>query len=233
MKNFILISLLAFLFAGLVPAQERTVNLYPNGVFDLKTANTLSVGYNGSTSDRLIPTTRDTIDYYIAVKNQSAEPLHFYARFQFDTIAGADTTIAITVQYKKFTSESYSDLIASALTSAIGADTAVTKTTLGVTTEYTATGAQANSTIAGYNSTVPSYLAITDSIGGYSTDTTTVASYVIANAAQTITNGAVTTTKLANTALYYGYLRFRLILQGNDHVGTGIKVERIDLQFYN
>jgi hypothetical protein len=229
MRNLLIV--FGLLFCSVLLAQERTVDLYNGRVLDLET--TRMVGYNGTTSDRLIPTTRDTIDYWIAVKNQSADPLHFYAAFQFDTIAGADTTIAITVQYKKFTTEDYSDLIASALTAAIGAEAIVAKTSLGVTTEFTATGAQANSSIGSHVITTTAY-----DISGYdeiTTDVDTLAIPEITNtaAAATVTNGNVTTTRLVNTALYYGYLRFRLILPGDDTVGTGIKVERIDLQFYN
>lgn len=231
MKKFIAFLMFAFLSVIYLQAQERTVNLYPNGILDLN--NVQVVGYAGATLDRLVPTTRDTIDYYIQVKNQSADPLHFYIAFQLDTIAGADTTVAITVQYKKFSGESYSDLIASAVASAVSAQVIVVKTSLGVTTEYTETGSQASSSVASHNTVTTTF-----NVSGYDETTTDVDTLIypaITNveAAQTITNGALTTTNLANTALYYGWLRFRFILQGNDHVGTGIKIERIDLQFYN
>lgn len=35
-----------------------------------------------------------------------------------------------------------------------------------------------------------------------------------------------------NPLLLYKYINFRLILLGNDSVGTGIKVQRVSLQFY-
>lgn len=210
MKNFVNIILvfLAFLVLSCIPAmsQERTVNLAGgNNLVDVR--NTKNVAYNGSASglDRLIPTTRDTIDYYVILSNYDPGPLHFYAAFNFDTIAGVDTTVAITVQEKKFANEDYTDLIASAVTAgSIRNDTIAVRTSLGVTTVATNTTAAAVDIFRG------TIIA--------NNDTLTVAQRV--------------TTEVANTLLYYRYLRFRLILQGNDSVGTGIKVKRVELQFY-
>jgi hypothetical protein len=185
-------------------SQERTVNLAgSNNLVDVR--NTKNVAYNGTTSDKLIPTTRDTIDYYVILSNYDPGPLHFYAAFNFDTIAGIDTTIAITVQEKKFANEDYTDLIASAVTAGvIRNDTIAVRTSLGVTTVATNTTAAAVDIFRG------TIIA--------NNDTLTVAQRV--------------TTEVANTLLYYRYLRFRLILSGNDSVGTGVKVKRVELQFY-
>jgi hypothetical protein len=180
-------------------AQERTVNL---GLVDLTT--TKNVAYNGGTNDRLIPTTRDTIDYYVQLSNYTAgHPLHFYCVFTFDTIAGIDTTIAITVQEKKFASESYTDVIASATTGVIRNDTSVVKTSLGLS-EFTETTASAVDFL----------------------QQTTIANK------DTLTVAARSLTRVSNTLLYYKYLKFRLILQGNDSVGTGIRIKRVELQFF-
>lgn len=184
MKNFIIL-FIAFLGLAVTSyAQERTVLM--NKGYELDLSQTKWYAYNGNTADYLLPTTRDTIDYVLQVKNQGSGPLHFYALITLDTIAGVDTTVAITVQQKKFARESYSDIIASALTSAISAETNIVKTSLGTISEFTET---------------------------FASDSTT--------------------TKLVNTLLYPRYLKFRLILPGNDHTGTGIKVKRIELQFYN
>ena len=194
----LLILLSLILVTAVTFAQERTVYLNANKQLDLSTVK--SVAYNGLTADRLIPTTCDTIDFVLRVVNPTAgTPMHFYANFTFDTIAGADTTIAITVQGKKFNSESYTDIIASALTSAVGAELQVSKTSLGTITEGTYVTATA-----------------TDNF----------------NADSTTTVAARSTTFTANTTLHYGYLKFRLILQGNDSVGTGIKVKRLEIQFF-
>ena len=183
MKKFIIIFTgFLFMIAGTF-AQERTVNL-AGGNNLVNTQTTKVVNYNGNTADRLIPTIRDTIDYYVTLSNYDPGPQHFYAVFTFDTIAGADTTVAITVQGKKFANESYTDIIASDTTDAISAQANVT-TSLGVVTEFTETLA-----------------------------------------------GGVTTTRLANTLLRYRYLKFRLILTGNDTVGTGIKVKNVRLIFF-
>ena len=184
MKKFIIIFTgFLFMIAGTF-AQDRTVNL-AGGNNLVNTQTTKVVNYNGNTADRLIPTTRDTIDYYVTLSNYDPGPQHFYAVFTFDTIAGADTTVAITVQGKKFANESYTDIIASDTTDAISAQTNVVTTSLGVVTEFTETLA-----------------------------------------------GGVTTTRLANTLLRYRYLKFRLILPGNDTVGTGIKVKNVRLIFF-
>jgi hypothetical protein len=202
MKKFIIFSMLA-LTALFVQAQERTVNLNAGLPLDLKVSQWYA--YNGLTADRLIPTTRDTIDYVLQLKNQTAGPLHFYALITFDTIAGVDTTVSVTVQQRKFASETYADIIAAANTAVISAEIKVVKTSLGVTTEYTETVAAATDY---FNDEITT-----------NTDTTLVS--------------ARTITKVVNTSLYPGYLKFRLILNGNDSVGTGVKVKRIEIKFYN
>lgn len=182
MKKILILGLL--IMSAVTFGQERSVNLAgSNALMDLTVSK--YIAYNGNTSDRLIPTTRDTIDYFVILKDFEPGPLHFYARFTFDTIAGVDTTVLITVQEKKFAGEAYSDIIASAATSVISAEINVVKTSLGITTEFTETLA-----------------------------------------------GGTTTTRLANTLLRYKYLKFRMILPGNDLVGTGIKVKRVELQFF-
>lgn len=218
MKKYILTTILSILCLATF-AQERTVYLNNDKPFDLSERKWYA--YNGNTADRLIPTTRDTIDYVIRVTNpEQGKPMHFYANFTFDTIAGADTTIAVTVMGKKFSSESYADIIASALTAEITGEVQVSKTTLGAVTEYT-------QTVAAHNLVFPSYEITTDTTGlmGYPADTMTVASVTAAEASYAIT-------AVANSTLRYGYLKFRLILQGNDVTGTGIKMKRLEIQFF-
>lgn len=201
MKKFIIL-FIAFLGLAVTSfAQERTVLLNKGYEFDL--SQTKWYAYNGNTADYLLPTTRDTIDYVLQVKNQGSGPLHFYALITLDTVAGVDT-VAITVQQKKFAREDYSDLFASALYK-IRADTNVVKTSLGVTSPYTMTVAAATDY---FNDEVTT-----------NTDTVLVSQRTI--------------TQVANTLLYPRYLKFRLILSGNDAIATGIRVKRIELQFYN
>jgi hypothetical protein len=198
-KIFSLLFLIAICYS--ISAQERTVDLN-SGLVDITVKK--NIAYNGTTSDRLIPTTRDTIDYYVQLSNYGPGPLHFYAVFTFDTIAGADTTIAITVQEKKFASQTYTDIIASSVTSAITAEAQVVKTSLGVISEFTETVAGA----------------------------TDIISAVVSTNKDTVTVAARSITRTPNTLIYYKYLKFRLILQGNDNVGTGIRVKRVELQFF-
>jgi hypothetical protein len=200
MKNIFII--LGLIFSLSLIAQKRSVNI--NGSTLVNVLNTKNVAYNGTINDRLIPTTRDTIDYYVILSNYGSGPLHFYANFTFDTIAGADTTIAITVMEKKFGSQDYTDVIASSLTPAISAETQVVKTSIGVISPYT-----------------DSIAAAVDIVHQQTTTN-----------ADTINVSGRTITSLDNTLLYYRYLKFRLILQGNDAVGTGIKVKRVELQFF-
>ncbi len=181
MKKLFILSILSLFFCGLY-AQERTVDI---GSGLVNTVITKNVAYNGGTSDRLIPTTRDTIDYYVQLSNYDAgHPLHFYFNFTFDTIAGADTTVSVTIMEKKFSSESYSTLIAAATTSAVGSEYQYVRTSLGTINAIDTTGYKY------YTSAKP------------------------------------------NTLLYYKYLKARLILKGNDITGTGIRVKRVELQFF-
>jgi len=202
MKKIIILIFAMFVFLGL-SAQERTVDLGNGKLIDLTI--TKNVAYNGGTSDRLLPTTRDTIDYVLQVSNYtSGAPMHFYAVITLDTIAGVDTTVAITVQGKKFANQAYSDIIASALTSVVSAEQLNVKTTLGVTSYLTGSTASA--------------------VDILKQQTTTNS--------DTITTAVRTYTEIATNAMYYKYLKFRLILKGNDLVGTGVKVKRVEIQFF-
>lgn len=221
MKKLIFI-LIAFVFSFAISAQERTVDLNSGKLFDITEYK--NIAYNGTTSDRLIPTTRDTIDYYIRIKDyDQGNPLHFYVAFNFDTIAGIDTTVAITVQGKMFANQDYSDIIASSVTAGvIRADTIAVRTSLGTVSEYTETYTFATST----DTLLYDTTAITYALDTYGGDSVAFYKATIENVAHT-----ATVTKVTGTSLYYRYLKFRLILQGNDAVGTGIKVKRVELQF--
>jgi hypothetical protein len=172
-KIFGLIFCLAMLLS--VSAQEKTVSLNNGKILDI--SNGAVIGWTGTQIvDRLIPTTRDTIDFILQVSGQDQNPCHFYATFTLDTIAGADTTVLFTVQEKKFSYEAYTDVIASAASAAVTAEIKHVRTSLGMTER---------------------------------------------------------SSEVTNTLLYYRYLKFRLIIAGNDHVGTGIKVKRLDIVFFN
>jgi hypothetical protein len=218
-----LLSLLFFVaFVGSLVAQERSVNLNGSTLVDVTTIK--NIARNGGTSDRLIPTTRDTIDYYVILKNYEQKPLHFYCNFTFDTIAGLDTTVSVTVLQKKFASESYSTLIAAANTDTIDGEVQYVRTSLGTVGEYTETHSIASHDIAG---TAFNITADTSTFKYYPADTLRVPATTFTEAIQT-----VTVTKTANTSLHYKYLCFRLIINGNDLIGTGIKVKRVELQFF-
>jgi hypothetical protein len=199
-KIFSLLFLLAFTIC--LVAQERTVDLNGGKILDLSKVKT--IGFNGGTLERLLPTTRDTIDFTLKVANLGTAPMHFYAVITLDTIAGVDTTVAITVQGKNFANQAYSDIIASALTSVVSAEQLNVKTSLGVITDFTETTASA----------------------------TDILRQVTVGNSDTLTVAARSLTRLTNPVLYYSYLKFRLILKGNDSVGTGIKIKRIEINFF-
>jgi hypothetical protein len=181
MKKIFLLLLLACL--SLVGySQERTVLLNDGKVFDLSVSK--EYNYGGTSSDYLIPTTRDTIDFVMKVANWGPGGTHFYATFKLAPISGADTTVRIVVLYKHDEGESYSTL------------------------KSTVTGAAVTSTVY-YTST---------SIGSINSSDTTGLKYY--------------TSFKPNPLLMYKYINFRLILLGNDSVGTGIKVQRVTIQFY-
>jgi hypothetical protein len=206
MKKIIGILGMLLMFAAM--QAQTTVLLNGGNALDLSKTKWYAYNYKSSVTDRLVSATanvHDTTEYILQVTGQNSGPLHFYAVITLDTIAGVDTTVAITVQQKKFAGESYSDIIASALTSVVSAEQLVVKTTLGVTSEITETTAGATDLFRG------TIIA--------NNDTNTVA--------------ARTTTVVANTLLYPRYIKFRLLLMGNDLVGTGVKIKRIEIQFYN
>lgn len=204
MKKLILV---LFLLVGyLLNGQERTVLLKSTPV-DLTT--TKVVAYNGNTSDRLIPTTRDTIDYYLIISNYPKDPIHPYVNITLDTIAGVDTTVNVILMYKKFASESYSTLT-SGLSSVINGEVQKAVTSLGVISEFTETYTYAAHTL----------LTDTTGLAGYPADSISVPSYT------------ASVSSVVNSALYFTYFKVRLIISGNDSVGTGIKVKRVEIAFF-
>lgn len=120
-------------------AQERSVNIAgTNTLIDATVIK--NIAYNGGTSDRLIPTTRDTIDYYVILSKWEPGPQHWYANFTLDTIAGADTTISITVLGKQMNSQSWSTLKAAVTSSAVSAELQVSNTSIGSINSVDTTG---------------------------------------------------------------------------------------------
>jgi hypothetical protein len=170
-------------FALCLFAQERTVNIAGTGVL-VDITSTKNVAYLGGTLDRLIPTTRDTIDYYVQVSNYGTGPIHFYAAFTLAPISGPDTTISLTVLGKKFGNETYGTVKAAVTSSAVTSELIVTSTSLGTINASDTTG------LKNYTSYKP------------------------------------------NTLVYNKYILFRLILKGNDSVGTGIQIKRVELQLF-
>lgn len=202
MKKLILL-LIAAIGMIAASAQERTVLLNSGRTIDV-TTQAYAYDCGSNVLDRLIFTTRDTIDYVLIVKNEGISPLQFYANITLDTIDGVDTTVSVQVDYKMFSNQSYSTLIAAAWTSEIVASTQIAKTTIGTISPKTYTTASAVDLFRGSNIK--------------NNDTLTVSPRVM--------------TYLDNPILYYRYLRFRLIIKGNDHIGAGVQVKRIELQFY-
>lgn len=119
MKKIILFLVLtAIAFACGNPSaysQERTISkTMTNGVYYYK--------YTGVAADTLTSTNQDTIDFVL--QYQSPQYVKKIAvKTKFDTIAGADTTVAISVFGKEFSDDAtYVEVIPSTLSAAVSAD---------------------------------------------------------------------------------------------------------------
>lgn len=126
MKRFII--LISVLLIGFVSfAQERTItkNMGSDTYFH----------YGGTADDTLIATNQDTIDLVIQYKG-GGWIRKVAVKSRFDTIAGADTTVAISVYGKEFYDDAtYVQIIASTLSSAVTTENIVKV----VTSDYTET----------------------------------------------------------------------------------------------
>lgn len=166
-------------------AQERTVNItVPNGY--------TYYNYTGSAADTLKPTNQDTIDviFWFKVERYVQK---IAVKTRFDIIAGADTTVAVTLSGKEFADHStYTDVITSTVSSAV----------------------TANNTVQVLVS--DPYLIEAQYVTEHVTGGDTV------NVAHNITPFDKS----------YRYYRLRYILQGNDHVGTGILIDDIEIKLY-
>lgn len=186
MKNILSI-LFLFAFALCSFGQERTVDMGSGTTTSTKLVNlnlTKTVAYNGGASDYLLPTTRDTIDFVVAIDpSYKLGPINYNVAVTLAPIAGADTTVSVTILGKKTAGATYGVLKAAALTSAVTSELIYEATSLGNI-----------------------------------------------NAADTVGMKYYTSFK-GNTLLYYRYIKARLIIKGNDSVGTGIKVKRVEFQF--
>ena len=111
-RLFILLALFALIVNA--SAQERTIE------------KTLRAGYaytlyDGDDADTLTPTNQDTIDYVLTVRNVGLVK-KIAIKTKFNPIAGADTTVLVSLSGKEFSDDSYSDLISGTLTSAVTSD---------------------------------------------------------------------------------------------------------------
>ena len=196
MKKFILFSIL-FMVAMIGISQERSLPsatsyyVFDRGPLD---ANYSYLAYTGTTSDYLLPTTRDTIDFRYDTKASSL--YDFDAILTYDKIVGIDTTVTVQMLGRNSDNESWT-------------------------------------TISTHVSSVVSGL-ITQSIA--SSKTATVAS-AVDFLQQTIAANKDTLTVATRTITYtektrFRFLTIRCILTGNDSVGTGIKIKKVELKLW-
>lgn len=194
MKKFLsLILLIVVAMIGI--AQERSVPTSGYMTFDRNESGRYfsKWEYTGTSSDHLIPTTRDTIDFNYDTKRSA--PYSFDLINVFDTIARADTTVVIQVLGRNSVYEDWG-LITTTTTAVVGAQ-------LVSSINYGKTG-----TIAAYNIPFANPAEAT-------ADTLKVP-------AQTITFNNVTDQ----------FIKVRLIISGDDSVGTGIKVVKQELKLW-
>jgi len=191
MRKFILFSIL-FMVAMIGISQERTVSF----VFDrIPTDQHYSEwSYAGTTSDYLLPTTRDSISYQYEVKR--VKPYDFDFTLTYDKIAGVDTTVTVLVQGRNSTNAAWTTISTNVSNVVSG------QIVQSITNSKTAT-------IAAAVDYIQQTLIATK-------DTVTVA-------ARTITYTDKTR---------YRYLRALCILTGNDSVGTGVKVVKVELKLW-
>ena len=238
-----LISLLIVVLLGITTfAQERTVNLNtelaPRGqAWNLKRDGVRLV-YTGGTSDVLLPTTRDTIDFTLQVgsKGRLNQPLHFYVNINSKGVGGTDTTFVIASDYKISTRDTYAQLVAdktSAVNPVAGINTFITS--YGVLADVTTT-----QTVAAYNApfdarvaTVTAYDVPFTNIAAGTADTLEFPTQTVTFAADTLEVPAQTYTisSVQNAGLHYRFIRIRLILDGNDSVGTGVEIDEVEIIF--
>ena len=187
MKRAILILIMAVFAIGL-QAQERTVERLIKGTYK---------NYTGAAADTLTLTNQDTIDVVFEY-NGPGYVYKLSVKSRFDVIAGADTTVAVSVFGKEFEDdETYVQIIASTLTSAIAANNTVQV----LSSDYTETTAAFD---------VP-----------YTNPT--------AGTVDTLEYPIQTVTPLDKS---YRFYRVRYIIQGDDSVGTGIKLDDVEFKLY-
>jgi len=205
--------LFIILFLGLISltvfSQERTVT-------KLLGKSDTYYKYTGVTLDALVPTTRDTIDIIFQVRVPGLIK-KIEVKSRFDMVTTADTTVAVSVFGRNFTDDSYTSMIASTVSSVVTTDNVIQVLT-GAYTESHVTAAY-NSVNAAYN--------ITEAL--YKTDSDTIsAAHLHAVAEQTTANAEATTT-VTPVDYSFRFIRVRYILSGNDSVGTGVKIDEVEL----
>lgn len=245
--------LLTLLFIGLISftvySQERTVTK------DVRPDRTY-YKYTGVAADTLISTNQDTIDlvFQIELKERITK---IAVKSRFDVVSGADTTVAISVDGKIFSDDSYTSVIASTLSGAVTANNTVktvntTFTEAHVITAYDVAKPSFTSTIAAFDVSKPSFTStiaafdvpFTNVAAGtadtleFPQQTITIGADTLEFPQQTITIGADTlefpqqSITVTPADYSYRYIRVRYIIQGDDSVGTGIKIDEVELKLW-
>jgi len=184
MKKIILLLALVALFAcnpNGASAQERTISkTMPEGNTYFK--------YTGVAADTLISTNQDTIDFVLEYRNHDYVK-KIAVKTRFDVVAGADTTVSVSVYGKEFSDDAtYVEVVAAATSSAVAANNTVQILASDPYTVEAISTFAADSTVAAHNFTP--------------------------------------------FDKSYRFYRIRYIIKGNDSVGTGIKLDEIEVKFY-
>jgi len=217
--------LLIFLFLAVISlsvfSQERTVTKKMREGYTY-------YKYSGVAADTLIYTNQDTIDIVFQV-GFDERISKIEVKSKFDTIDGADTTVAISVYGKNFEDGTYAQMIASTLSSAVTTDDVV-KVLSGAYTETHVTAAY-NLTEAAYNGAVSAFdIPFTNPSAG-TADTLEVPSFNVVNASHLVAVAEQTTT-VTPVDYSYRFIRVRYIIQGDDSVGDGIKLDEVELKLF-
>ncbi len=112
--------LFSLLFAVVLVAQDRTVNLGTLKA-DFTRSNSITWGYTGVEADSLT-SNQDTIRYYVNLNK--FDPVGYYINAKLDTIAGAVTLVSVETYGRMFDGQAWTEI--DSVASEVTAETDIT-----------------------------------------------------------------------------------------------------------
>jgi len=184
-------------------AQDRTI-----GLRKVPSKDTY-ISYTGVAADTLTANLDSIrIPYFI----NKSYPMSWVINTTFDTIDGVDTTVVINVYGKVFSDDSWTKIQTETTGLIIASEivkTTFTESTVTIASTYTDT----------YDDTYAETFAADSTTAGATTGATTVG--VVAG----------TTTAVASST-FYRYYMVEYIIEGDDDVGEGISIEKVEWKWW-